>query len=290
MNQSKKVCVVVPVRNRLELTKRFLECFTKSEYKNFKIVIVDDGSTDGTSDFISSNYPDVELIVGNGSLWWAGATNLGVKYALINDFDYVLTINDDAQVDKYYLSKLVDCALNNPNTIVGSLIYRSDNGNIWAAGSYIKWNSTQAINLGYTDLPQNEFINSIQDKKTLQVQMLTGDGTLFPIDVFRKCGLYNTFFTPQYHADSEMVLRADKKGYRAVVCVDAKLVNEINHISRIKNKFEIIFSKKSDYYLPSLFFLFFRYAPLKYKLGFLFQYYRFFPNFIFYRLVKGLRC
>ena len=44
------ICVVVVVKNRIEFTKRFLNAFKKSTYKNYEIVLVDDGSTDGTEE------------------------------------------------------------------------------------------------------------------------------------------------------------------------------------------------------------------------------------------------
>jgi len=284
-----KICVVVPVYNRISFTKRFLDCFSKSDYQNYKIVIVDDGSKDGTGEFVSQNYPDVKLIKGDGNLWWAGATNLGVKYALENNFDFVLTINDDALVENDYLGKLVQCAQDNPKCIVGSLILRSDNGNVWAAGGYIKWNNVQAINLDYTDIPLEEFRKLTNNSKFISTQILTGDGTLIPIEVFKKVGLYNTTFTPQYHADSEIILRSSEFGFRAIVCLDAILINEIDHNPRLTSKKDIVFSKKSDYYLPSIFYLFMRYAPLKYKIYFVAQYRRFFPNSFVFRFATWLK-
>ena len=94
------ICVVVPVRNRIELTKRFLEAFFKSTYKCFTMVIVDDASTDSTVEYITKKYPEVVLLHGDGNLWWTGATNMGVKYAIENNYDYVLTINNDSVVEK----------------------------------------------------------------------------------------------------------------------------------------------------------------------------------------------
>ena len=56
MNNSKKICIVIAVKNRIKYTDSFIENFSKSSYTNFTIVVFDDGSTDGTSNFIKEKY------------------------------------------------------------------------------------------------------------------------------------------------------------------------------------------------------------------------------------------
>src|SRR5262245_43379861 len=92
------VAVVVPVHGRLPLTLRFIDSFRRVHYPHYRIVIVDDGSPDGTATTLAREHPDVVVLRGNGNLWWAGATNRGVRYALGQGFDYVLTVNNDAIV------------------------------------------------------------------------------------------------------------------------------------------------------------------------------------------------
>ena len=269
------ICVVVVVKNRIEFTKRFLNAFKKSTYKNYEIVLVDDGSTDGTEEMIKKDFPQVILLKGNGNLWWAGGTNKGVKFAIKNNFDYVLTINNDAVVNSKYLENLVKCAIKFPNSLIGSLITRNDNNNIWSVGGHLDWNSNLLFKLNFFDESTSKLKGLHNPYKA---EILNGDGTLIPTAVFRKIGLYNAFFTPQYHADSEIVLRAAKHGFDAYVCLDAKLHNEISTIPLITTKKDLVFYKKSDYFWRPLLFLYIKYAPVKYYLGFFKQYYPFFKD------------
>src|SRR5262245_56876861 len=94
--QLPSVAVVVPVHGRLPLTVRFLESFRRVSYPRRQVVVVDDGSPDDTSGRLARDFPEVKVLRGNGKLWWAGATNRGVRYALRHGFDYVLTANNDA--------------------------------------------------------------------------------------------------------------------------------------------------------------------------------------------------
>ena len=76
------IYIVIPVYNRKEFTHQCLLSIIKQTNKNFKIIIVDDRSTDGTREMINSEFPEIILLKGDGNLWWTRAINLGVKYAL----------------------------------------------------------------------------------------------------------------------------------------------------------------------------------------------------------------
>jgi len=87
--------IIIPIFNRIEYTKGCLLSLYKQTYKNFKIVVINDGSTDGSGKVLERDFPSVHVINGDGNLWWTAATNLGVKFALKNGADYILTLNND---------------------------------------------------------------------------------------------------------------------------------------------------------------------------------------------------
>src|SRR5690242_6946342 len=118
--QRPHVSVVVPVFNRLEHTREFLRCFEKVTYPNREVIIVDDGSTDGTADAIARQWPSVRLLREEGNLWWSESTNRGVRDALERGADYILTINDDVTFDADFLDRLVAYAETHPRTLVGA--------------------------------------------------------------------------------------------------------------------------------------------------------------------------
>ncbi|SNR74667.1 Glycosyltransferase, GT2 family [Lutibacter agarilyticus] len=98
-----KIAVLMTCHNRINLT---LEClrylyfaYEKSELKfNLDVFLTDDGSIDGTSDAVALNYPNVKLLKGNGNLFWAGGMRNSWEYALKNDYDGYLLLNDDTLV------------------------------------------------------------------------------------------------------------------------------------------------------------------------------------------------
>ena len=101
--------VVIPVHDRLALTRACLASLRAQTFRDFVVYIVDDGSTDGTFEALRADHPEVIVLRGNGHLWWAGATNRGVGRALreAGPSDYVLTLNNDAVAPADYLEKMV---------------------------------------------------------------------------------------------------------------------------------------------------------------------------------------
>ena len=76
------VFVVIPVHNRLEFTRACLASLREQSYRDFTIVVVDDGSTDGTYATLAEEFPEVTLLWGDGDLWWTGAMNRALEWAL----------------------------------------------------------------------------------------------------------------------------------------------------------------------------------------------------------------
>ena len=62
------IYIVIPVFNRKQFTKDCLDSLRKQTDKRFKVVVVDDGSTDGTSDMLKEEYPEVHILYGDGNL------------------------------------------------------------------------------------------------------------------------------------------------------------------------------------------------------------------------------
>src|SRR5947207_11557581 len=130
------VYAVVPAHNRRDKTLRFLRSFADVTYPRKRVVIVDDGSTDGTRQAIELNHPDVPVLTGDGDLWWSGGTNAGIRYALEQGADFILTINDDSIMSPDFLDHLVAAARQDPLRIVGCRLHRQDVlEEIWSIGT-----------------------------------------------------------------------------------------------------------------------------------------------------------
>ena len=90
------IYIVIPVHNRQDYTKACLHSLRRQSVLGFNTVVVDDGSTDGTIDVVRQQFPEVIYISGDGTLWWAGAMNRGVTWALEKGARYIVSLNNDA--------------------------------------------------------------------------------------------------------------------------------------------------------------------------------------------------
>lgn len=259
MNSYSSVWCIVPCFNRTVDTLRFLGNFTSQSYPNKHVVIVDDNSNDNTVFNVMLNYPEAHIVNGEGDLWWSGGTNLGIKYALEHGADYILTINDDSQFSNNLISTLYSVAEKNKKYIVGSVLVEEGNENcIWSVGSCHDFNEQRLMKLNFSGQPL-EVLDGLPDP--YRVEMMPGNGVLIPREVFDKIGFYDEINFPQYHADSEFIMRASINGFLPVISLEARIVNQILRKPLVNNVKDLIFFKKSDLYWYALAVFFLRYYP-----------------------------
>lgn len=200
-----EVSVIIPNWNGKSLIKNCLDSLKKQSYKNFEILVIDNGSTDGSVEFIKKSYPDVNLIELKENTGFAPAVNLGIK---ICTGLYMVLINNDTIVDKDCLRFLVKSAKKDKDIgMVAAKILQMDNPKlIDSAGDYIDAVG-HANNIGYGEKDGKNF------DKGQNVFLVSGGGCLIKREVFEKVG----FFDPDYFAymeDVDFSFRAQFKGFK----------------------------------------------------------------------------
>jgi GT2 family glycosyltransferase len=98
-------CIVVTY-NGMNWIAKCMESLINSSIP-LKILIIDNGSVDGTHEFISTHYPDVEVINNGQNLGFAKANNIGIKYILNKGADYLFLLNQDARIEKNTIEELI---------------------------------------------------------------------------------------------------------------------------------------------------------------------------------------
>jgi len=224
------IAILLPVHNRLDLTKKTLEELSmrmqNSQHYKFYLVLIDDGSTDGTAEWVKHHYPEVIILMGDGNLWWSGAVNLGAKYALETlNASYLFLYNNDIHLKKDYLPELLKIlAENDSETIIGSKIYIAEQPDlIWSMGGYFNPKTGKYGMYGYYE-KDSPYYNSV-----FSVDWFTGMGTVIPKEVIEKIGFWDNINFPQYHGDSDFTYRAKKAGFKLLVNPALKIYNSVKH-------------------------------------------------------------
>ena len=221
--------IVIPVHNRKEFTRNCLLSLGQQTYKDFKVVVIDDGSTDGTAEMLTNEFPEVHVIKGDGNLWWTAATNLGVKYALENNADYILTLNNDTIATEDFLEKMVYWAERTPKSLLGAFALDANTKQPVYGGEIINWkwaNSKFLLDI----LPKEQWYG------LHEVTHFPGRGLLIPAEVFRNIGLYDEKHFPHYAADYDFTHKAIRAGYKVYCNYDAKLLIYPDASGNIENR------------------------------------------------------
>lgn len=209
-----RVFVVIPVHNRKQFTKGCILSFCSQTFKDFRIVVVDDGSTDGTSEMLAQEFPQVTVLRGSGNLWWTGAINMGIKHCLEHSYkeDSVLIINDDLEVPADYLENLVEFSSEHRDALIGSVVVDIERPDeiLFGGISINWWTAKQRI------LNLRKKLSEFGKSHFEESDYLTGRGTLVPIRMFREIGFYDDRHFKQC-GDTELPVRASKNGYKLLV-------------------------------------------------------------------------
>ncbi len=120
------VAVLILSYNGKNLLDDSVQSYLDNNYDNSKVVVIDNGSTDGTQDYVTSKWQNVTVLRSDVNLKYSGGFNIGLDYAFHTlNADYVLISNNDVEADKEVIRSLVNTALNNINAgfITGKVFY-----------------------------------------------------------------------------------------------------------------------------------------------------------------------
>lgn len=201
MHKPFKVLLIVTCYNRKEMTLKFLKSLReKNSSSDFEVhtVIMDDSSPDGTGEAVKRIFPEVEVIYGDGHLYWAGGVRLVLKHLAerVNSFDAILFANDDIEFEENAISQMSQLAYSR-NAIVGGTVLTRD-GRVESSGS----------RLGLLCKPKVRLVVANGDVQ--ECQLLPGHILYVPMDIFNKIGIDPKL--PYRFIDLEMTLRASRNG------------------------------------------------------------------------------
>lgn len=192
--------VVTSVHNRYQITEKFVESLSKQTCGEIHLLLVDDGSTDGTDAMVKKRLPSVTVLYGDGNLWWGGALHRAYRWLMEHgrDADAVLISNDDTTFDEDYLEKGISLLYRFPDTLVAGSGYGARGGQqLDGIFSHSFTDGTGRL------LPPDSEGNCASTRSLF-----------LTVGMWRRIGGFHPVLLPHYFSDFEFTIRAGRKGFR----------------------------------------------------------------------------
>lgn len=206
-----RTTIILPVHNRRDTTVDCLRALASDGLQEkVRIIVVDDGSTDGSAEAVAAAWPGATVLRGDGDLWWTGAMRLGME-AVQPDCEVIIWLNDDCRPRPGTIDRIAAFAAREQSIAVAQSI--TEKGYIYG-GMNRSWNGFKPI---HPTIGEN-----------VSVDTFGGNCVAFPRPIVERLGSLDAATLPHFYADADYGLRARKAGVPAYAVGDAWCDNDHN--------------------------------------------------------------
>ena len=204
--ERQNVFVIIPVHNRREITLGCLGCLKAAGILDWaEVIVVDDGSTDGTAAGIRDGFPQVHILQGDGNLWWTGGIVLGMKEAMRRKAAVIVWLNDDCHPRPGALKALVNHTLETGALSVGQT-----------------FSSTGESYTGWVKTPWGQRPVGCPPGQFAFCDTCPGNFVALPGKVVEAIGYPDARSFPHIFADADYGFEASRRGFQIHVLGDAR--------------------------------------------------------------------
>lgn len=232
-----KIIIIVINYNNYEDTKECLVSLEKITYPSYKIVVVDNNSSDGSGEKIKKDFPNSIYVQNKENLGFAEGNNVGIKCAIEENADYVWILNNDVIVDPCSLTELVNAAERSDRIgMLGPKIYYyPKERKLFSVGAKIIPWSGRSVSFGQNELDDGQY------DEVREVDYISGCGLFVSVKMLTEVGLLDKRYF-MYYEEADLAVRSRRKGWK-VVYIPASIIWH-KHASTVK-KYNLL----SEYYL-----------------------------------------
>jgi GT2 family glycosyltransferase len=223
----KKVLSVIVAYNGGEWIRNCIESLTVSEYPT-DILVIDNGSTDNTIDIIQTGFPGIRLVKSSYNLGFGQANNLGLKEAVLNDYDFVFLLNQDAWINSSTLKTLIATQEENTDFGILSPLHLNSRGN-----RIDKYFFDYLLQSECRQVFEDFLLRAEHSKKIIPTSFVNAAAWLLSKDCLYKTGGFDPLFF-HYGEDRNYAKRVIYHGYKIGIILDAVIFHDRE--DRIKNK------------------------------------------------------
>lgn len=226
--------VVTAVHNRKAITEKFVDLLLMQTVSDIQLILVDDGSTDGTADAVRAKMPNAVILTGDGNLWWGGGLHKAYKWLKKNgkEGSAVMFANDDTDFPCDYIERALAILKEKENCLV--------------TGYGVSLQSGKQVD-GAVSFRFPTMATAFKGDKESYGNCASTRNLFFRLSDMKRIGGFHPRLLPHYGSDYEWTLRACRKKKMQVYCTDALRysVNEETTGCKCAKGAKQLFSKKS---------------------------------------------
>jgi hypothetical protein len=241
-----KVAIILLNWNSFDHTSNCIESLQLCDYPSFEIIVVDNGSIDGSGNLLKAKFPEIILIASPTNEGFAAGNNRGFSYAIDNQFTYAMMLNNDVFVEPDFISKLINYMESHPETgaIQPKIFFNHDRKKIWNGGSYfLSW-------LGWTYSKRYMRKAGVLQSQFQQVDWITGCAFLTKTSILKEVGLLKEAFFI-YYEDVDLSFRIRSNGYQLIFHPESIIYHIAGSSNKTKLKGKEGYSSPIVHYLNS---------------------------------------
>lgn len=194
------IFILLPVHNRRATSEAFAGMLARQTLADFRLLLIDDGSTDGTAEAVLKILPErTHVLRGTGDWWWGGALHQGwlwLKDRNLRDDDVVLICNDDVDLPREFLARGADLLARHPNSLFVAKSRNEADGTLEQTGL--------SIDFAHCRVATAESDQAVVCAPTRGLFIRWTD--------MRRVGGFHPHLIPHYLSDLEWTLRANRRG------------------------------------------------------------------------------
>ncbi len=219
-----KVAAIVLNYNGKDVTLESLESLTGLRYGNVDLVVVDNGSTDGSWEAVAAACPGITQLRVDDNQGISYGLNLGLRWALERDYAHVLVMNNDIEADPEMLGRLVEVLESDPTIgCVGPKTYYFwDRERLWSAGGILRFKESVTRERGDGEIDRGQY------DRDQEVAYVNGCAMLMRRRALEATGLWD----PSYYLgveDADWCMRMKQQGFRCFYAHRARLWHKVSH-------------------------------------------------------------
>ncbi|HJC65016.1 MAG TPA: glycosyltransferase family 2 protein [Candidatus Blautia merdavium] len=235
-----EVSVIIPNYNGKQYLKTCLDALRTQTSRNFKTILVDNGSQDGSREYVQEQYPEVKIVALKENTGFCGAVNAGIR---VSASPYVLLLNNDTQAEPEFVENLTKAVKKRKNcfSVQAKMLQMHDKTRMDDAGNaYCAFGWAFAEGKGR---PETEYCTE------RQIFSSCAGAAIYRREILDKIGLFDEEHFA-YLEDLDICYRARLRGYENWFCPSARVLHVGSGTSGSRyNLFKVRYSSRNNIYL-----------------------------------------